>query len=366
MKLIDDYEKNPIIIIPAYCPDENLLKLIYEIREKSQFPVVVVDDGSGEKYNNIFILAERVNNCLIYRNKINLGKGAALKNGVKYARIKYPYNSGYITCDADGQHSVEDILAIAKVLIENRNCLILGIRDFSLANVPKKSRIGNFISSIGFYLITGTKCYDTQTGLRGIQREHEDIFLSVPGNRYEFEMNFLTTMAKMKIEIKEVKIKTIYLDENKASHYRALKDSLLIFAGLLKYIVSSLLSAVVDLALFTFLHMTIFKYINLGLLISTIVARICSGVINFALNQKWVFNGSKTLGEAIKYAILFITQMIVSGVLVTILTPILVNATLTKILVDSVLFIVSYIIQKNIIFTKKEINEKKEVHIGND
>lgn len=364
--MIDDYEKNPIIIIPAYCPDEKLLDLIYEIRKKVKFPIVIVDDGNEDKYNNIFILAQKINNCLVYHNKFNMGKGAALKNGVKYARIKYPYNSGYITCDADGQHSVEDIISIAKVLMDNKNCLILGVRDFSLDNVPKKSRIGNLISSIGFYLITGTKCYDTQTGLRGIQREHEDIFLSVSGDRYEFEMNFLTTISKMKIEIREVKIKTIYIDENKSSHYRPLKDSLLIFGGLLKYTISSLLSAIIDLGFFTFLNITIFKYISFGLLISTIVARVCSGVVNFILNQKWVFNGNKTVGEAIKYAILFITQMIASGLLVTVITPVLRNATVAKILVDSILFILSYIIQKNIIFRKKQNKDKKEVHIIND
>ncbi|MDY4253652.1 MULTISPECIES: bifunctional glycosyltransferase family 2/GtrA family protein [unclassified Clostridium] len=364
--MIDDYEKKPIIIIPAYCPDEKLLNLIWEIREKVEFPIIVVDDGSGKEYENVFMLAEKINNCLIFHNEVNMGKGAALKNGVKYAMIKYPYNSGYITCDADGQHKAEDILAVAKELIENKNCLILGVRDFSLDNVPKKSRIGNLISSIGFYFITGTKCYDTQTGLRGIQREHEDILLSVPGDRYEFEMNFLITVSKMKKEIREVNIKTIYIDENKSSHYRPLKDSLLIFSGLLKYTISSLLSAIIDLGIFTILNITIFKYISFGLLISTIVARVCSGVVNFTLNQKWVFNGNKTVGEAIKYAILFITQMIASGLLVTVITPVLLNATVAKILVDSILFILSYIIQKNIIFRKKQNNDKKEVHIIND
>ncbi len=118
MKLIDEYKKNPIIIIPAYCPDEKLLNLIWKIREKVEFPIIIVDDGSGEKYKNIFMLAEKVNNCLIFHNEVNMGKGAALKNGVKYAMTKYPNNSGCITCDADGQHRVEDILAVTKSLIE--------------------------------------------------------------------------------------------------------------------------------------------------------------------------------------------------------------------------------------------------------
>ena len=352
MKLIDEYEKYPIIIIPAYCPDEKLLELIHEIREKVEFPIIIVDDGSGEKYKNIFILAEKLNKCLIFHNEFNVGKGATLKNGVKYAMNKYPYNSGYVTCDADGQHRVEDILAIAKELVENKNCLILGVRDFSLDNVHKKSRIGNFISSIGFYLITGKKCYDTQTGLRGIQREYENIFISEEGDRYEFEMNFLISMAKKKVEFKEVVIKTIYIDNNKSSHYRPFKDSIRIFSGLLKYILASITSAIIDLALFTILNITVFKVYALGLFLSTVLARITSGIFNFLLNQRWVFKGKKDKSEAIKYLILFISQMIISGMLVSFLSTLILNATLSKLIIDFLLFLISYFIQKNLIFGK--------------
>ncbi len=352
MKLIDEYEKNPIIIIPEYCPDENLLNLIWKIREKVQFPIIIVDDGSGEKYKNIFILAEKVSNCLIFHNEFNVGKGVALKNGVKYAMSKYPYNSGYITCDADGQHRVEDILAVAKELIENKNCLILGVRDFSSNNVPKKSRIGNFISSIGFYLITGKKCDDTQTGLRGIQREYENIFISEEGDRYEFEMNFLISMAKNKVEFKEVKIETIYIDNNKSTHYRPFKDSIRIFSGLLKYILSSITSAIIDLSLFTILNITIFKGYALGVFLSTVLARVTSGIFNFLLNQRWVFKGGKDRSEAIKYLILFISQMLISGTLVSLLTSLISKATLSKLIIDFSLFLISYFIQKNLIFVK--------------
>ena len=356
INLRNEYGKNPVIIIPAYRPDERLLNLIYEIRKRANFPIVIIDDGSGDEYKNIFLISEKVNNCSISHNEYNIGKGASLKRGVRYAKMKYPDNCGYITCDADGQHSVEDIISVSKELMENKNCLILGVRDFSKDNVPKKSRIGNLTSSIFFSLITGKKCDDTQTGLRGIQREHEEIFFSTPGERYEFEMNFLTTIAKNNIKLKEVKIKTIYIEENKSSHYRAFKDSIRIFSGLLKYIFSSGISFIIDISLFTILYMTIFNNYIFGAFIATVLARIFSGIVNFLLNQRWVFNGERNYNELIKYSILFILQMLFSGLLVSIFTKIIVNATIAKLIVDFSLFIISYIIQKNLIFNNRKKN----------
>ena len=87
-------ERNPIIIIPAYCPDKRLIKLIKEIRNLVEFPIIVIDDGSGDKYTDIFLETKKFSNCLLYHNNINKGKGAALKNGVLYAIDKFPNNCG--------------------------------------------------------------------------------------------------------------------------------------------------------------------------------------------------------------------------------------------------------------------------------
>ena len=376
-------ERNPIIIIPAYCPDKRLIKLIKEIRNLVEFPIIVIDDGSGDKYTDIFLETKKFSNCLLYHNNINKGKGAALKNGVLYAIDKFPNNCGYITCDADGQHIPEDIIHIANVLKENPSSLILGVRDFSSNNVPARSKIGNKLSSLLLYSISGLRCNDTQTGLRGISRKYETIFLSEPGDRYDFEMNFLTSMAKSNVDINQIPIKTIYIDDNKSSHFRAIKDSITIFGGLLKYGFSSILSSAVDLSLFTFFNLTLFKFSSFSILLSTIIARLLSGVFNFSLNKKWVFKNQievnpkvqshnnyidfdakentvqtsntkhYTNNEIIKYSILFFSQMCASGLLVSLLNNLISNATISKLIVDILLFFVSYFIQKNIVFTKK-------------
>lgn len=351
-------ERTPIIIIPAYCPDKRLINLITDIRNKVDFPIIVIDDGSGDKYTDIFLEVKKFSNCLLYHNNINKGKGATLKNGVTYAIDKFPNNCGYVTCDADGQHSAEDIIHVADMLIKNPLSLILGVRNFSLNTVPAKSKIGNRASSLLLYLISGLKCSDTQTGLRGIPRSQETFFLSEPGDRYDFEMNFLTTMAKSNVEIFEVPIKTIYIDNNKATHFRAIKDSIKIFGGLLRYAASSLLSFAIDLSLFTFLNSKLFKISSLSILLSTILARLISGVFNFSLNQRWVFNSqNNNINEAIKYTILFFSQMFASGLLVSFFSTFISNTTICKLIIDTALFFVSYFIQKNIVFTKKKSHE---------
>ena len=348
-------ERNPIIIIPAYCPDKRLINLIEEIRNKVEIPIILIDDGSGDDYSDIFLETKKFSNCLLYHNNINKGKGATLKNGVMYAIDKFPNNCGYITCDADGQHSADDIIKVANTLIKNPLSLILGVRDFSVNTVPKKSRIGNKISSLLLYFISGLKCSDTQTGLRGIPKNQERFFLSEPGDRYDFEMNFLTNSAKRNIDILEVPIKTIYIDNNKASHFRAIKDSINIFGGILKYSTSSILSFIIDLSLFTIFNSILFKISSLSIILSTIFSRLISGVFNFSLNKRWVFNNKNTsINSAIKYAILFFLQMFASGLLVSFFNSFTSNTTLCKLIIDTILFFVSYFIQKNIVFTKSK------------
>ena len=100
-----------IIIIPAYQPNDSLLRLVRNLRAVG-FRVIAVDDGSGPDYAHLFSEAEQ-EGCVIARHPKNMGKGAALKTGVREAIRRYGPGNAYITADADGQHLPEDILKIA-------------------------------------------------------------------------------------------------------------------------------------------------------------------------------------------------------------------------------------------------------------
>lgn len=351
----------PIVIIPAYNPDEKLISVIEKIYDLG-LQTVVVNDGSRRECMQIFDAIRFRYDCDVVEHPKNKGKGAALKTGIQYASAAYPESTGYVTADADGQHSPEDILKIARELERNPGSLILGTRDFSKKNVPFKSFYGNRITSFVYFISTGTRCCDTQTGLRGIPKEFRADCLSVPGEKYEYEMNFLLEMGRKKVPFVSVPIETIYLENNASSHFDPVRDSAIIYYNILKYSfhiikysISSLISAVADLSLFTlFVHLA-FGTASAGILAATVMARLSSGGLNFMLNKFWVFESRKrNVTEAFLYLALFCCQMTMSWLLVAGLRHLPIHLTVIKIFVDTGLFFISYMIQKNYIFTKKE------------
>lgn len=351
---------NPVVIIPALNPDERLISLVGQL-SKSGLPVVVVDDGSDQAHQVIFEILKSHQNCEILRHPANLGKGAALKSGLRHALEHCPGAPGFVTADADGQHSVEDIQKVASALPRHPDALILGTRDFSGADVPFNSRWGNRITTFVYALSTGRRCADTQTGLRGIPAALAPACLEVKGDRYEYEMNQLLWMGKSDVPLVPVPIRTIYLDENRSSHFHPLRDSAKIYFNILRFSLSSLLSATVDLGLFAVLASLVFGRSVEGLLLATVFARFLSGSLNFMINKHFVFqSGGAHSREARGYLVLFLGQMACSWILVSLLSMLPLPLILVKVLVDGTLFLISYRIQKKYIFQGKGARKPDE------
>ncbi len=129
-----------------------------------------------------------------------------------------------------------------------------------------------------------------------------------------------------------------------------------IYTPFIKNIASSLLSAAVDITAFMLL-------INLGsgIFPATVVARLISGVFNFALNKIWVFhmkNSHNTRREFLKYLALFITQMIFSGLLTQALDAMFdfrQGLLLSKIVADVFLFTTNFVVQRFWIFSARKM-----------
>ncbi len=344
--------RNTIIIIPAYQPTKKLIRLVEELRE-NEFPnIVIVDDGSDASCSFVFTRAKDLG-CLIVRHQKNKGKGAALKTGIKFAMDNFELQQGLITVDADGQHKVLDIIKVDNALKSNSKLLILGVREFGSKNVPLKSYIGNKITSQVFKMGTGVSCKDTQTGLRGIPINLIETALKTQGFRYEYEYNFLQEAVK-ETGLFTVEIETVYFDNNKQSHFRPIRDSLLIYQRPLKFIASSVISCLTDIVLFAVILQILSLYSTKSILIATVAARILSGLVNYLINKKSVFHlQGNTLSSFTRYLILFLFVMGCSGVSTTGLDLLLENPVLSKIIVDVTLFFFSYSIQKNWVFVKK-------------
>lgn len=226
--------KTLAVIIPSLAPDERLLTLLQDLRaaesEQTVYRLVpvLIDDGSGADYADLFERA-RAYGGLFVRHAVNQGKGRALKTAFHTVLNELPDVCGAITADSDGQHLPKDIFRCADALIEHPEALIMGSRCFREAGVPLRSRFGNTMTSRILLALTGRYLSDTQTGLRGFSPPLMRRFLSTSGERFEFETRMLTDAVTEDIPIYEVPIETVYIEENRSSHFHPLRDSIRVY-----------------------------------------------------------------------------------------------------------------------------------------
>jgi dolichol-phosphate mannosyltransferase len=216
-------EKNVkiVILIPAYEPDEVLIKYVEDLHKSGFDDVVVVNDGSGQGYQEIFDALE--GSAHVIHHEVNKGKGAALKTGYMWIKENMPSVTGIITADSDGQHRPYDCRKLSRALLR-RYGLLLGTRDFSQPQVPLRSKMGNRITSFMFQLLYRHKVKDTQTGLRAFPISLLDFMTDVWGERFEYEMNVLVECAKNNVPMVPVPIETVY-SESPKSHFHTVKDA---------------------------------------------------------------------------------------------------------------------------------------------
>lgn len=349
------------VIIPAYEPDERMISLLHDIQKANIAPLIIVDDGSGEGYKELFDKAKHIIEPMggvILTHEVNKGKGRALKTAFSYVLENYKDAVGVVTADSDGQHTVECIEKVTKALTDRPEELILGVRDFDEEGIPWKSEFGNKLTMKVLQYVSGLKVTDTQTGLRGIPKSFLPDLLEVQGERFEYEMRMLLETVD-RIPIHEVKIKTIYDSvENHQTHFNPIVDSIKIYKVLghrfLMYIFASLSSSILDIGLFAlFCFLLKGKGIGMYVAVATVLARVISATYNFAINYKKVFKSQSNVGKAaLKYASLAVVQMAASALFVTLL----VNAisicpeVVIKIVVDTALFFLSYFIQRKWVF----------------
>ena len=352
------------IIIPAYEPDERLIHLVDDLDNSSLGPIYIVNDGSGRQYDGIFDKLKEVveeGGGSILQHDTNKGKGRALKTAFEYILKNAKDVQAVVTADSDGQHTCGCINNVIEASLKAPRCLILGVRTFDQDDIPWKSRFGNTLTEKIFKYITGVHITDTQTGLRAIPKDFLEEAINIKGERFEYEMRMLVVAAD-KMKIIEIPIQTIYdSKDNHQTHFDPLKDSIKIYRVLcerfFKFLFSSLSSCVVDILLFGVLC-SLLKQAEPVLYIaySTVIARVISAVYNYILNYRVVFNSDeKNYKAAVKYFSLAVIQMCCSALFVTGLCRTWPNIPefIFKIIVDTALFFISYVIQQRLVFKKR-------------
>ncbi len=225
---------NPIILIPAYQPDQELLKVLERLTDIGGLRVVVVNDGSDSTCSGIFQKVKEIQNVTLLVHQENKGKGAALRTGFKYILDECTDCCSVVTADADGQHRPEDILKLAKTCEEYPHKVIMGARQFD-NYVPLRSRFGNSLTRELFKILFKLRLTDTQTGLRGIPVDVLGGLNSLSGERYSYELEMLLWFSHKRLTIEEVPITTVYEQGNKSSHFRPLQDSIQIYGTMVKW-----------------------------------------------------------------------------------------------------------------------------------
>ena len=352
-----------VIIIPTLNPNSKIIDLVKALKEEGFNMFVIVDDGSKKECTEIFSNLESLG-CKIAHHMVNEGKGKAIKTGIDAAVNNFQNFIGFITVDGDYQHLPKDVKKIAEKIEEHNDKIILGERSFKDTKVPIKSRIGNSFSTMFFKLQNGVYIKDTQTGLRGIPVKFKDFAMQVEGNRYEYEMNFLREAVANKIEFEMIDIETVYDDNNVGTHFRPLKDAYLIYKEPIRFAFIAIMSSVIDILLFTILHNVfsalLLTVINLNMIsgISNVIARLVSGLFNFTMNKKFAFESKgNTKKQFIQYTSLFIAVLCTSTILVSLASNLPINITISKIIIDFIIFFTNYFVEKRVIFKA----EKKTV-----
>lgn len=334
------------ILIPSYEPDERLLLLVNQLKDQTDVDILIVNDGSGDPYQEIYRILE-TSGCTVLHHQTNQGKGRALKTGFQY--LKDMGEQGNVICaDSDGQHLPQDIMRISEALDEPGSHLVLGSRRFT-GNVPFRSRFGNTLTRKVYSFTTGIKVHDTQTGLRGFPTHMLDWLCRIPGERFEYEMNMLLGAHKEGYAIDEIFIDTIYLEDNKSSHFRPIADSMRVYLPILLFSASSLLSGILDFVLLLLLQL-----FTTNLFLSVLVARVCSSTFNFTMNRRVVFaeNISSTLSTALtKYFALVILVLLLNyGLLYVYHEQIGIPLILAKLLTEATIFLFSYWAQRRFVY----------------
>ena len=354
-----------VVLIPAFKPEEALVGFSKELLEQGFKDIIVVDDGSGELFKEIFSELKAMG-CTLLTHEVNKGKGRALKTAFEYILVKNLDIKGVVTADADGQHLIPDIIRVGGEMLQSESTMVLGSRVLS-KKAPLRSRLGNAITRTVFNVVSGQKVHDTQTGLRALPIESLKDILLLSGEHYEYEMNMLLDAKRLKLTIKEIEIETVYIDDNSGSHFNAWLDSWRIykliiwktFKRIIMFGGSSLISFGIDYTMFTLLNIVVPKiaWLNISgakeLLVAVVGARIVSATTNFLINRNFVFaqkTGGKLPKHIFGYVALVALIMTANYFILLGFTSLGLNVYIAKVITEALLFMVSFFVQHRIIF----------------
>ncbi len=204
------------VIVPTYNNEKTLKRVLDSVLPYTS-SIIIVNDGATDSTAEIL---KGYSHLVQIHHAKNSGKGTALRNGFKKAiELGYEYA---ITIDSDGQHFASDLPTFIETIEREPGSLLIGSRNMTTEDVPKKSSFGNKFSNFWFWFETGIKLEDTQSGYRLYPLQL--IPKKYVTNKFEFEIEVIVRSAWKGIAVKNIPIQVLYDPNERVSHFRPFKD----------------------------------------------------------------------------------------------------------------------------------------------
>jgi len=199
------------VVVPVYNEENRAVDTIKKILSVDpKIKVIVVDDGSSDdSYKILKENFKKNKRVVILQHIINLGKGSAMKTGMKMAwKLS---GEAVVFVDADGQHNPKYLPKFIKEL--EKYPIVFGYRELD-SNSPWIRRYGNKFAGFLISFLFNIKRKDLLCGFLGFRKE---VYKKIvwKSTRYGIETEMATKVGRNKIPFSEIKIDTIYIDKYK-------------------------------------------------------------------------------------------------------------------------------------------------------
>lgn len=205
------------ILIPALDAESSVGTVVEEsLRHLPD--VIVVNDGSSDRTAEV----ARAAGAVVLDHPKNLGKGAALKTGFRYA-MERGFDA-VISIDADGQHLPAESPRFIAAWHETSADLIIGSRAHLFTQMLARRRMANKFSAAAISTASRLPISDSQSGFRLYSKR---LLTTVPidANGFDAESEVIVRAGKLGLRVMMIPIELGFVNGITTSHYRPVADT---------------------------------------------------------------------------------------------------------------------------------------------
>ncbi len=225
------------VIVPAYNEARQIKKAIarlasYLRKLPYSHEIIVVDDGSqDETYPILQNLVKQFQALRVIHNRVNHGKGYAVKCGVESAKGDFIFFT-----DADLSTPPREILKFVEIFESEKSDILIGSRHVRSSKIkipqPCHRRLMGRVFNLFVKILTPLRFEDTQCGFKGFRKEAaQTVFPKIKESGFNFDVELLLIAHKSRLVVREIPITWVNYHQSKVS---PLADSIRMFESLIR------------------------------------------------------------------------------------------------------------------------------------